>query len=157
VTVTEALTVASLTYSSDKNLKTAVREIDAKDLLQRVSDLPITSWTYKRDPLKRHVGPMAQDFHAAFGLNGDDETHISEVDIAGVSLAAIKALNSELTAEKAAQAEQIAELRATVATQARTVAEMKKQFADLSAALERLRADRVAVNRPSEPTAAGRD
>jgi uncharacterized coiled-coil protein SlyX len=157
VTVTQALTVASLTYSSDKNLKTAVHEIDAKDLLQRVSDLPITSWTYKRDPLKRHVGPMAQDFHAAFGLNGDDETHISEVDIAGVSLAAIKALNSELTAEKAAQAEQIAELRATVATQARTVAEMKKQFADLSAALERLRADRVAVNRPSEPTAAGRD
>jgi uncharacterized coiled-coil protein SlyX len=90
---------------------------------------------------------MAQDFHAAFGLNGDDETHISEVDIAGVSLAAIKALNTELTAEKAAQAEQIAELRATVATQARTVAEMKKQFADVSASLEKLQADRVAVNR----------
>jgi len=90
---------------------------------------------------------MAQDFHAAFGLNGDDETHISEVDIAGVSLAAIKALNSELKAEKAAQAAQIAELRATVATQARTVAEMKQQFAELSAALEKLQADRVAVNR----------
>jgi uncharacterized coiled-coil protein SlyX len=143
-----------LAYSSDKNLKTAVREIDAKDLLERVSELPISSWQYKRDPHKRHVGPMAQDFHAAFGLNGDDETHISEVDIAGVSLAAIKALNSELKADKAAQAAQIAaqaaqiaELRATVATQARTEAEMKQQFANLSAALEKLQADRVAANR----------
>jgi len=153
-TVTETLTVGILAYSSDKNLKTAVREIDAKDLLERVSELPITSWQYKRDPHKRHVGPMAQDFHAAFGLNGDDETHISEVDIAGVSLAAIKALNSELKADKAAQAAQIAaqaaqiaELRATVATQARTEAEMKQQFANLSAALEKLQADRVAANR----------
>jgi hypothetical protein len=139
-TVTETLTVGILAYSSDKNLKTAVRPIDAKDLLERVSELPISSWQYKRDPHKRHVGPMAQDFHAAFGLNGDDETHISEVDIAGVSLAAIKALNSEMKAENA-------ELRATVATQARTVAEMKQQFAELSAALEKLQADRVAANR----------
>jgi hypothetical protein len=145
-TVTETLTVGILAYSSDKNLKTAVREIDAKDLLERVSELPISSWQYKRDPHKTHVGPMAQDFHAAFGLNGDDETHISEVDIAGVSLAAIKALNSELKAEKAAQAAQIAELRTTVATQARTVAEMKQQFVDLSAELEKLLADRVAAN-----------
>jgi uncharacterized coiled-coil protein SlyX len=97
---------------------------------------------------------MAQDFHAAFGLNGDDETHISEVDIAGVSLAAIKALNSEMKAENAAktaqiatQAAQIAELSATVAAQARTVAGMKQLFADLSAELEKLQADRVAANR----------
>jgi uncharacterized coiled-coil protein SlyX len=153
-TVTETLTVGILAYSSDKNLKTAVREIDAKDLLERVSELPITSWQYKRDPHKRHVGPMAQDFHAAFGLNGDDETHISDVDIAGVSLAAIKALNSEMKAENAAKTAQIAaqaakitELSATVATQAQTVAEMKQQFVDLSAALEKLLADRVAANR----------
>ncbi len=140
VIVDKTLTVRTLTYSSDKNLKTDVRQIDANDLLQRVSELPITSWNYKTEPHKRHVGPMAQDFHAAFGLNGDDETHISEVDIAGVSLAAIKALNSEMKAENA-------ELRATVATQARTVADMKQQFADLSAALEKLQADRVAANR----------
>jgi uncharacterized phage infection (PIP) family protein YhgE len=68
-----------------------------------------------------------------------------------VSLGAIKALNSELKADKAAQAAQIAaqaaqiaEFRATVATQARTDAEMKQQFANLSAALEKLQADRVA-------------
>jgi len=147
VEVTGQLTVGSTVYTSDRNLKSDIQPIDGEDVLARLGQLPISSWHYTNAPEKRHVGPMAQDFHAAFGLNGDDETHISEVDIAGVSLAAIKALNSELKVEKAAQAAQIAELRATVATQARTVAEMKQQFAELSAALEKLQADRVAVNR----------
>ena len=52
-------------------------------------------------PAERHIGPMAQDFHAAFGLGGDDK-HIDVVDGIGVSLAAIKALQRQL-AEKAAQ------------------------------------------------------
>jgi hypothetical protein len=47
------------------------------DILDRVSRLPITSWHFKTDPRKRHVGPMAQDFHAAFGLDGDDDKHIN--------------------------------------------------------------------------------
>ena len=39
----------------------------------------------------RHIGPMAQDFYAAFGVGGDD-TSISTVDADGVSLAAIQGL-----------------------------------------------------------------
>jgi hypothetical protein len=45
---------------------------------------------------------MAQDFHAAFGLNGSDDKHISTVDEGGVALAAIQGLNQKL-AEKDAQ------------------------------------------------------
>ncbi len=37
----------------------------------------------------RHVGPMAQDFHAAFGL-GDSDKSIGMQDIEGVALAAIQ-------------------------------------------------------------------
>ena len=39
----------------------------------------------------RHLGPMAQDFHASFGLGNDDRTYHS-VDAHGVALAAIQAL-----------------------------------------------------------------
>ena len=37
------------------------------------------------------MGPMAQDFYAAFGL-GEDDMHIETVDADGVALAAIQAL-----------------------------------------------------------------
>jgi hypothetical protein len=46
----------------------------------------------------RHLGPMAQDFHVAFGL-GEDDKHISTVDEEGVALSAIKALQAEVAAK----------------------------------------------------------
>lgn len=41
-----------------------------------------------------HIGPMAQDFYAAFGL-GDSDKHIVNVDADGVALAAIRGLHAE--------------------------------------------------------------
>ena len=41
-----------------------------------------------------HIGPVAEDFYAAFGL-GDTNKGISSVDTVGVALAAIKALKQE--------------------------------------------------------------
>jgi hypothetical protein len=49
----------------------------------------------------RHIGPMAQDFYAAFQVGADD-THITTIDENGVALAAIKGLyqqNQELKAQ----------------------------------------------------------
>jgi hypothetical protein len=43
----------------------------------------------------RHVGPMAQDFYAAFGTGADDR-HITSIDEDGVALAAIKALHRDV-------------------------------------------------------------
>ena len=51
-----------------------------------------------QSPSVRHVGPMAQDFHAAFGLGGDDK-HINTVDADGVALAAIQGLNQKVEKE----------------------------------------------------------
>ena len=42
-----------------------------------------------------HLGPMAQDFHAAFAV-GQDDKHISMVDADGVALAAIQGLNQKV-------------------------------------------------------------
>ena len=46
----------------------------------------------------QHIGPMAQDFQAAFQLSADDK-HISVVDEGGVALAAIQGLNQKLQEE----------------------------------------------------------
>jgi Chaperone of endosialidase len=82
---------ASWSCSSDRNLKEAVRKISASSILDRVSALPITSWQFKGTP-RRHIGPMAQDFYAAFGL-GIDNKNITVSDVGGVALAAIQGLH----------------------------------------------------------------
>jgi hypothetical protein len=81
--------------SSDRALKTNVRALDALDVLKRVLSMPVTSWSFKGAEPFTHIGPMAQDFKAAFGLGGDDKT-ISPMDSAGVALAAIQGLNQKL-------------------------------------------------------------
>ncbi len=79
--------------NSDRNRKTNISAIDPEEVLAEVSTLPITSWNYKiEDGNVRHIGPMAQDFHSTFGLDGADSTHISTIDESGVALAAIQAL-----------------------------------------------------------------
>jgi hypothetical protein len=86
---------------SDRNAKTDFTPVDGAEVLERVAALPVTSWQFKTDPARRHIGPTAQDFHAAFGFNGDDDMHISLTDAAGVSLAAIKELNRRLEEKEA--------------------------------------------------------
>ena len=79
---------------SDRNLKTDVAQLDDAAVLDKVAALPIERWSYKSERGVRHVGPMAQDFYAAFGVGADDK-HITSIDEDGVALAAIKALHAE--------------------------------------------------------------
>jgi hypothetical protein len=52
----------------------------ADEILERLVQLPISVWTYGYDhDTVRHLGPMAQDFAAAFGL-GDNDRRINLVD-----------------------------------------------------------------------------
>ena len=88
--------------ASDRNVKKNFSSVDARNVLEKVAAMPITRWTYRTDASSvAHVGPMAQDFHAAFGLNGSDDKHISSIDAQGVTLAAIQGLNQKLEAENA--------------------------------------------------------
>jgi hypothetical protein len=64
-------------------------------VLAKVAALPITQWSFKEFPGARHLGPMAQDCHAAFGVGLDDK-HIATVDADGVALAAIQGLNEKV-------------------------------------------------------------
>jgi hypothetical protein len=91
---------------SDRNSKENFTALDAKKVLAKVVTLPLTEWNYKTDPAdRRHIGPMAQDFHDAFSLNGDDDKHIATVDEGGVALAAIQGLNQKLEEARAENAE----------------------------------------------------
>ena len=82
---------------SDRNSKEDFVAIKPVEVLAKVADLPITEWKYKVEANgTEHLGPMAQDFHEAFGLNGADDKHITMVDEGGVALAAIQGLNQNL-------------------------------------------------------------
>jgi trimeric autotransporter adhesin len=84
---------------SDRNAKTNFAKISPRQILAGVASLPLGTWNYKaQDESIRHIGPTAQDFHAAFGV-GEDERTITSIDADGVTLAAIQALN-ELVQEK---------------------------------------------------------
>lgn len=81
------------TCTSDRASKEAFEALDGDDVLRRLAAMPIERWSYKSEPGVRHVGPTAQDFHAAFGL-GADETAIGHLDLSGISLRAIQALEA---------------------------------------------------------------
>jgi hypothetical protein len=90
---------------SDRNKKENFRSEDGESLLSRLASVPVTSWNYKaQDRTIRHMGPMAQDFFAAFGL-GESDTTITSVDIDGVNMLAIQALEKRTSELRAAQSE----------------------------------------------------
>jgi hypothetical protein len=81
---------------SDRNAKENFQPVDAQTVLTAVAAMPMTTWNYKTQAKTiRHVGPMAQDFAAAFHV-GENDTTISTVDEGGVALAAIQGLNQKL-------------------------------------------------------------
>jgi len=90
----------ALVLTSDRNAKENFQPVDPRAVLEKVAALPLQEWNYRADAAQtKHLGPMAQDFHAAFGLNGDDDKHIATVDADGVALAAIQGLNQKMEAK----------------------------------------------------------
>jgi hypothetical protein len=86
--------------ASDRNLKRDIVAADVGAVLARLRALPISTWSYRSEPPQvRHLGPMAQDFHASFALGADDRTY-DTVDGHGVALAAIQALDQLVRADR---------------------------------------------------------
>ncbi len=91
---------------SDLNAKENVEPVNPLKVLDKLARMPVNTWNYKtQDASIRHMGPMAQDFYAAFGL-GEGDTHIGTLDAEGVSMAVIKGLYMQ----NQDQARRIAEL-----------------------------------------------
>jgi hypothetical protein len=118
---------------SDRNRKESFLAVDGEDLLARVRRLPVSTWRYRdeEDRSVRHIGPMAQDWHAAFGFSADDTT-INQGDFDGVNLAAIQALDRRTA--------QLAETQARLDATLRDLADRTARLAELEARVARLEA-----------------
>jgi hypothetical protein len=118
------------TNSSSRALKAGFEAVDPGAILSRLLELPVTRWVYRASPDEgAHLGPMAEDFHAAFGLGADGGT-ISTVDASGVALAAIQGLNQRLEDENQA-------LRERNAAQDQAIDALRRELAELRAHIER--------------------
>jgi hypothetical protein len=130
------LTSSSLTVngtvvvSSDRNVKQDIQPVDSRSMLEKVSQLPVATWAYTNDPGTKHLGPMAQDFYAAFGT-GVDDRHIAVVDEGGVALAAIQGLNEKVESGKQKAETQMDQLAARSQR-------LETENAELKARLEKL-------------------
>ena len=95
-------------HLSDRNKKKDFSFVSGRDILDKVLALPIQTWRFKTEEDSiSHIGPMAQDFMAAFGY-GLNERYLSTIDMDGVTLASIQGLNAKLEdtrVELATQAE----------------------------------------------------
>ena len=120
--------------TSSRLLKDEFTAVDGEDLLYRLSLMPIERWQYTTEEGDVwHLGPTAQDFRAAFGL-GVDEENIGLLDIAGVGLRGVQALE----ARTARQAEEIAARDARIAELEARVAELEADNDALDARLLRI-------------------
>ncbi|TMH07449.1 MAG: tail fiber domain-containing protein, partial [Betaproteobacteria bacterium] len=79
--------------TSSKTKKTDFAAVDSREVLAKVARLPITTWRFKEGEGEvRHMGPMAEDFWAAFEIGYGPQT-IADLDARGVALAAIQGLH----------------------------------------------------------------
>ena len=70
--------------------------VNGFEVMAKLSALPVATWRYRWEPAGvRHLGPMAQDWHAVFGL-GKGNTTIPMVDAHGVLVVAIQALHRQV-------------------------------------------------------------
>jgi len=109
-------TCVTLSQTSDRNAKEHFQPVSVQEVLAKVAALPVSRWNYKQDSASEHIGPMAQDFYAAFNV-GPDDRHITTVDEGGVALAAIQEAETQmekLQAENAELKQQLNELKVLV-------------------------------------------
>jgi hypothetical protein len=115
---------------SDRTMKTAIVPLDDAAVLDKVVALPVSEWSYTSENGVRHVGPMAQDFYAAFKV-GEDDRHITTIDEDGVALAAIKGLYAKSERNAAAAQRENALLRGQVSSMQRQLAALAAKVDDL--------------------------
>jgi hypothetical protein len=82
---------------SDRNAKKNIQPVNYEAILDKLAQVPVRQWNYKSesDGDTPNLGPMAQDFKAAF-YPGRDDKSISTLEFDGVELAAIMGLSRKL-------------------------------------------------------------
>jgi hypothetical protein len=126
----------SMSCTSSRHVKHGFTDVDGESVLRKIAGMPVQRWRYNGERADVwHLGPMAQDFRAAFGL-GTDDTSIGVLDIAGVNLLAVQTLERR-TRELDERTREVTALRDEVATLRARQEEMERRLARLEAALQR--------------------
>jgi hypothetical protein len=115
--------------SSSRALKENYAPVDGEELLRRIRGVELNRWTLIDDPARTpHLGPFAEDFHAAFGL-GDDPKAIGHQDIDGVNFGGVQALDARTL-----------QMQSRMDQQARQIEQLQADKAALEARIQRLEA-----------------
>jgi len=116
---------------SDRNAKKNFQPVNGEGILEKLAAMPVQFWNYKweGDTNTPHIGPMAQDFKAAF-YPGRNDKSISTLEFDGVELAAIQGLNQKLE-------EQIKIQNARMKDKEAEIQELKQRLDRLEKSLER--------------------
>ena len=88
---------ALLSLFSSELAKENKQPIDDHVILDKVGSMDVEKWTYKpgiTGETNPHIGPYAEQFAALFGVG--DGIHINVIDVIGVCLSSIKALNAKI-------------------------------------------------------------
>lgn len=121
---------------SDRGQKENIESVDTLAVLEKVCGMPISTWNYKKDDKKvPHMGPMAQDFNAAFDL-GDQTKMIGEMDKSGVTLAAVQGLNQKLEATANALNQKVASQQDLIESKSATIADLSEKVDSQTALIE---------------------
>jgi hypothetical protein len=77
-------------FASNSRFKKDIKPVRRENILDAIIALPVYEWSYKGENV-RHMGPLAEDFAATFGL-GSDSDSIHVIDAIGTLMAATQAL-----------------------------------------------------------------
>jgi hypothetical protein len=117
---------------SDRNAKKDFAPIDSREILEKLAAIPITQWHYKweEESVTPHIGPMAQDFKAAF-YPGTDDKSITTQEADGVAFAAIQGLNQKMEDGNRKSENGIQNLQQKLEQKETEITELKQRLAKL--------------------------
>jgi len=124
---------------SDRHMKKNFAPVNCEAILDKLAQIPIQQWNYQweNDSDTPNIGPMAQDFIAAF-YPGRDNSSISTLEFDGVELAAIQGLNQELKDEDGRRKADTEALRGALKEKDAHIAALEKRLAALEAAVQKV-------------------
>ena len=125
---------------SDRNAKQGFVSVQPKAVLEKLVATPISTWSYKSETGVTHMGPMAQDLHAAYGL-GDSDRTITTIDGIGISMAAIQGLYqmvTEVQAENRDLRSAVEQKDAVISTLQSETEQLKQRLSAIEATLDAL-------------------
>ncbi|HLL16369.1 MAG TPA: tail fiber domain-containing protein [Pyrinomonadaceae bacterium] len=124
--------------TSSRTTKENFKLTSGEDVLTRLRKIPVSTWNYTAEgSAVRHMGPMAEDFYQEFGL-GTGNTSIGVQDLAGVSLAAVKALDQR-TANLQQRTAEVEQLRGEVQTLRAANTALEQRLAALEQSMQQER------------------